>query len=196
MKTTNLFLLMTLLVAVACKKSKDPAPAPIIEPMFTNVETYDKFSGLNETALVWYTHDGDDGLRSMKEISADKTLQSQTYFGRYKNDQEEDGLYAPTAYPVLYGQQNWTIQNKTIFKKPAFTEKEFNELVEVDYLNVNAAFIEKACKEGTVIGEKVTKVLQGDVYVFESMEGKVKGVVRAAGYFQQGKLLRLEVWVK
>lgn len=196
MKTTNLFLLMTLLVAVACRKSKDPAPAPIIEPMFTNVETYIKFSGLNETAFVWYTHDKGDGRRSMKEIAADKSLQSQTYFGRYKNDQDEDGLYAPTAYPVLYGQQNWTVQNKTIFKKPAFTEKEFNELVEVDYLNVNAAFIEKACKEGTVIGGKVTKISQGDVFVFESMEGKVKGVVRAAGYFQQGKFLKLEVWVK
>jgi hypothetical protein len=194
MKTTTLLLLMTVLTAVACKKSKDPEP--ILETVFTTVETYDKFSGVNETAFVWYTHDGDDGHRSMKEIAANKTFQSQTYFGRYKSEQEEDGLYAPTAYPVLYGQQNWAIQNKTIFRKPAFTEKEFNELVDEDYLKVNAAFIEKAFKESTVIGDKVTNVLQGDVFVFESMGGKVKGVVRATGYYQQGKYLKLEVWVK
>jgi hypothetical protein len=193
MKTTSLFLLMTALVAVSCKKSKDPGPK-FIEQINSNLQTCKDNSDFNDKATVWFSNDK-EAQRSMSEISADKKLQALVFFGHYK-DKEGSGLYAPTVYPIVFGQEKWTTQNNTIFRKPAFTQKEFQELMEDDSFSVTDEFIDKSFKESTVIGNKVTKIEIGDVFMFESMNGKYKGMVKVNKYYDNIQALSLLVWVK
>lgn len=194
MKTTSLFLLMTALVAVSCKKSKDDPGPKFIEGVNSSLQSYKENNNFNDKATVWFSNDK-AGQRSMAEVSADKNLQALVFFGHYE-DKEGYGLYAPTVYPVIYGQEKWTTQNNTIFRKPAFTQKEFQELTEDDSFSVTDAFIDKSFKESTAIGNKVTKIEVGDVFMFETMNGKYKGMVKVYKYFNNTNSLGLQVWVK
>ena len=193
MKTTTFFLLLTALVAVSCKKSKDSGPA-FIEQINSSLQTYKENSGNNDKATVWFSNDK-AGMRSMAEISADKKLEALVFFGRYE-DKDGSGLYAPVVYPVLYGQEKWAVQNNTIFRKPAFTQKQFQEFLEDDSFSVTDAFIDKSFNESTVIGNKVTKIEVGDVYMFETMGGKYKGLIQVYKYYDNIQSLSLMVWVK
>ena len=195
MKTTSLFLLMTALVAVSCKKNKDKDPGPkFIEYINADLQTYYEFSGVNEKNTTWFYNDK-KGSRSMEQIKADKSLEKLVFFGFYEDKQGMWGLYSPTVYPVLYGQEKWTVQNNTIFRKPAFTQKEFQEYMEDDNFSVTDAFIKKSFTESTVIDNKVTKIEEGDVYMFEALGGKYKGMVKVYKYSDYIQALVLQVWV-
>lgn len=192
MRPSIILLFITALVAVSCKKHKDIAPK--VDLLYTMLESYE--AGVDNTKqMIWYANDDHDGHRSMNEITVDKSLEAKVYFGRYKNN-NEDGLYAPMAYPVLFGQQAWTVQNKTVFRKPAFSEKEFQEFIQNLDNDVTAEYIDKAYNESTIIGDKVSDLEIGDVFVFSANDGKTRGIVLVNNYFNGGATMSLGVWVK
>jgi hypothetical protein len=149
----------------------------------------------NTKQMIWYANDDHDGYRNMNDISSDKSLEAKVFFGYYKNNNEE-GLYAPMAYPVLLGQQAWTVKNKTVFRKPAFSEKEFQEFIQDGDNNITAEYIDNAYNGSTIIGDKVSDLEIGDVFVFSANDGKTRGIVYVNNYYNSGSTISLGVWVK
>jgi hypothetical protein len=155
-----------------------------------SVYTYEKGVD-NSDMMVWLTMH-QNHRNSLTEIKADKGLEVKVLFGYYKDD-KGNGFYSPIAYPVLYGQEKWTTQNNTVFKKTAFSEKDFYELSNNNAKAVTASYIEKAWQEGTATGNKFTDLEIGDVFVFE-IAGKVKGIARVHDFYTNNTAIKLEVW--
>jgi hypothetical protein len=189
MKTTTL-LLMTVLIAISCRKNKDSTPA--VYHVYHEIYTYEKDKD-NANMKMWSLLQKPDAL-SLTAINADKSLEAKVLFAYYK-DEKGNGLYGPALYPVTYGQQNWKTQNNITFKKPAFTAKGFADLSSDDPDIATAAFIEKSWEKGTLIGNKITGIKTQDVFLFE-IAGKCKGIVVIGTFFSKETRVIVEIWTK
>lgn len=189
MKTTTVLLLMTALVAVSCKKHKDAPSA--VKPVIVGLATYIKGED-NANLPIWCSINGE--AYTIYEIGTDKSLQEKIVFGYYK-DNNGWGLYAPATYSVPFEQQLWAVQNSTIFKKPPFSPKEFQSTIDNDSNAINYDFINKAFLEGEEIGYKVKGFEVGDVFVFQGIEGKQRGLVRIKEFYNKQIVVAVEIWI-
>ncbi|MBO9563618.1 MAG: hypothetical protein J7621_12625 [Niastella sp.] len=192
MKTASLLLLMTIAALSACRKNNDTPPAPKVSYTNMDIFTYEKDKD-NANTMVWYTTHK-NSRNSLKEIVADKSIEAKVLFGYYKDD-KTNGLYASTQYPVLYGQEKWGTKNNTVFIKPSFEAKDFYEWSKTNKDSVTVEMIDKACELGTAIGNKVTDVKAGDVFLFQ-VEGKFKGIVKVNGFYFKNTCISLETWIR
>lgn len=192
MKTISLSLLMTIAALSACRKSNHVPPAPKVSYTNMDIFTYEKDKD-NTNTMVWLTTHK-NSRNSLKEITADKNIEAKVLFGYYKDD-KINGLYASAQYPVLYGQEKWSTKNSTVFIKPSFEAKDFYEWSKTNKDSVTIEMIDKACELGTLIGNKITDLKAGDVFLFQT-EGKLKGIVKVNGFYLKNTSISLEAWIK
>jgi hypothetical protein len=190
MKKTLLAIGIASVSLLACKKDTTPAPAVDANTVVT-VEDVSKNDNLNKS-LVWYSATTGKTY-SMNDVNANLQISQNMDFG-FNIGPAFTGLYSPTEYPVVYGQNNWTFKNNTTFRTIVNNEADVKDKFENHPDLITSAFINTTYQEALDLGTKVELLANGQIFPFQTTTGKI-GLLYIIKVDAPNKIIQLDIKV-
>jgi hypothetical protein len=179
-----------LLTFISCKKDKDEFVPTTVNNALGYL-SYKEANGDNNSN--WYSIKSMDGL-SLPAISKDVVYQESIVFGFY-NQGDEYGIYSPTTFPKVYGQENWSVRLPVTFRKTNITIEQLDQLRDQHTEGFPPQLIVDNWKKGINERDHITHPKEGETYAFRTKDGKITGLLQIHNVNSFYTSMQFEIWV-